>query len=64
MNNIREFREAKGWTQKELAERAGMPFQTLSYYENGREPKLTPARKLAKALSKPLDKVFPVSSEG
>jgi transcriptional regulator with XRE-family HTH domain len=64
MNNIRSFREQRGWTLKELAEKAQLPFQTLSTYENGREPKINPARRVAKALKKPLDQVFPPAAEG
>jgi len=61
MNNIKTFREQKGWTLKDLAERAGMPLPTVATYERGREPKLGAARKVAKALRKPMDSVFPIA---
>jgi transcriptional regulator with XRE-family HTH domain len=32
-NVLREARAAKGWSQKEAAERSGVPLQTLSRYE-------------------------------
>ena len=64
MNNIRVLREEKGWTVRTLANRAGIPFQTVSNYEHGTEPALSRARKVAKALNKPLDKVFPPAAEG
>jgi transcriptional regulator with XRE-family HTH domain len=60
MNNVRAFREEKGWTVRKLAEKAGLPFQTVYNYEKGSEPPVGNARKLAKALRKPLDAVFPL----
>lgn len=64
MNNVRVLRDQKGWTVRQLAERAGIPWQTVTSYEHGTEPALSRARKLAKAFNKPLDKVFPPVSEG
>lgn len=49
---IKEAREAKGRSQKELAEAAGMSPQQLSQYENGlRNPKLETLIRIADALN-------------
>lgn len=32
---LRELREAKGWTQAQLAEASGVPQQVISAYERG-----------------------------
>jgi len=32
---IRDARKSKGWTQKELAEKAGLSQQAISFIENG-----------------------------
>ena len=34
-NSVREAREAKGWTQAELAERIGVSRKTVNTVENG-----------------------------
>ena len=37
--NIKMLRQEKGWTQKQLAQKAGLPLQTIINYENSlREP--------------------------
>jgi transcriptional regulator with XRE-family HTH domain len=48
---VRDLREAKGWSQEELAERAGLHSVQISHVENGRnEPKLRTILWLAKAF--------------
>jgi transcriptional regulator with XRE-family HTH domain len=48
---LRELREARGLTQAELGERAGMAYQTIAKYERGAsEPIWTTVTKLADAL--------------
>lgn len=48
---LKARRLVKGWTQKELAERSGVPQQTISHYErNGMQPTVVPVQKLAYAL--------------
>jgi len=48
---IRELREAKGWTQDDLAEAAGIHRVTIAKYEAGKvEPKSTSLSRLAAAL--------------
>lgn len=50
-DRIREFREAKGWTQDDLAAAADMNRVTIAKYESGRiEPKSKSLSKLALAL--------------
>lgn len=48
---LREAREAKGWTQEDLAEAAQMNRTTIAKYETGRiEPKSKSLKRLAAAL--------------
>jgi putative transcriptional regulator len=50
---IRELREAQGWTQRELAERAGVTRATVNRLENGRPRSIDfdVLEKLANALA-------------
>lgn len=53
---LKEFRENKGLSQTELANRVGLKQTTISQYENGsRRPNLSMAKKLAEALEMSLD---------
>ncbi len=55
---IREHRKAAGLTQAELAERAGLAFETISRLESGREPpSLRTAVALADAFATSLDAI-------
>lgn len=55
---IRKHRQAAGLTQAELAERAGLAFETVSRLESGREPpSLRTAVALADAFATSLDAV-------
>lgn len=57
---LRERREAKGWTQAELAERAEMNYQDISRLERGeRAPSWETLLRLADALEEPLDAFRP-----
>lgn len=48
---IRELREAKGWTQLELAKRAGVTPQSVSRWEQGQSnPRLDQLTRVAEAL--------------
>ena len=52
---IKEYRKSKGFTQKELALRANIPYSTYSNYENNnREPNREQLQKIATALNVPL----------
>lgn len=58
---VREERERQGWSQGELAERAGTHLQTVSNVEREyRAVSLRLARDLAKALGVTLDALLPV----
>lgn len=52
---LRELRDARGWTQEELGERADVPQTTVSSLESGRVTRTSDANmaRLAKALSVP-----------
>lgn len=57
---IREAREEKGVTQKELGELLGYSSMGISHFENGiRELRLSDLQKLAEFLAKPLSFFFP-----
>jgi transcriptional regulator with XRE-family HTH domain len=54
---VRQAREARGWDQKTLALRAGVPSSVISRLERGFNPGITlvSARRIAKALGLGLD---------
>lgn len=61
---ITEHRKMKGWSQAELARRAGMHPSTVSLIESGRQvPYPSQLAKLAKALGVPADLLEEVSSD-
>ena len=54
VHRIKELRKAKGMTQRELADTAGLAMDTISRYERGdREPRITEMSMIAKALGCP-----------
>ena len=57
-NRIKELRMAKGWSQEELADRAGICTQSVIRYEGGHFGQLWVALAICKALGKYLDEVF------
>ncbi|MFV0373346.1 helix-turn-helix transcriptional regulator [Microbacterium sp.] len=58
-NSIRPFRDAVGLTQAALADRIGVPRQTVIAIEQGKySPTLELAFQIARALQCPLDEVF------
>lgn len=58
-NRVREAREARGWTQAELAERIGVSRKTVNTVENSVFiPSTTVALKLARALGEPVEGLF------
>jgi putative transcriptional regulator len=59
-NMIRTFRLANGWTQQVLANRVGISRLMISLFEHWRrDPSLALAYRLADALGKRIDEVFP-----
>jgi transcriptional regulator with XRE-family HTH domain len=54
---VAEKREERGWSQQELAEKAGTSYQTIWRIERGKhkEPGIYIARKIARALNVSLD---------
>ena len=60
---IADLREERGWSQKELAARAGIPPVRMSRIENGvYAPVLEDLPRLRVALGVPIDVLFPAAS--
>ncbi|MDB5738379.1 MAG: transcriptional regulator [Sphingomonas bacterium] len=58
-NTLREERTRLGWTQAELAERAGVSRKTINTVENGVfVPSTILALRLAKVLDRPVEALF------
>jgi transcriptional regulator with XRE-family HTH domain len=53
MNRIRAARQARGWTQADLADRARVSPRTVHAIENGQECRQATKRKLLIALAVP-----------
>jgi DNA-binding XRE family transcriptional regulator len=58
-NKVREFRELNAWSIAELARRAELAPQTISKMEKGISTSRTSKLKVAKALEKKIEEVFP-----
>ncbi|HVS01394.1 MAG TPA: helix-turn-helix transcriptional regulator [Thermoanaerobaculia bacterium] len=64
-NRIRDLREARRWTQTDLAQLAGVTRQAIHAIErNKHDPSLTLAARIARALGQPLDHVFHLDELG
>ena len=58
-NRVRELREAKGWSQGELAEQLAVSRQTVNAIETGKyDPSLPLAFKIARLFDKPIEEIF------
>lgn len=58
MTGVQRLREARGWSQAELARRAGVPRTSLIRWEqNGRVPLYGQMKKLAAALGVVVDQL-------
>ena len=55
MNRIRAARQAHGWTQNELASRAGISARTIHAIEKGRPCRQATKRRILQALGVPWD---------
>ena len=53
MNRIRAARQALGWTQNELAEKAGISARTIHAVEKGRPCRQATKRRILSALGVP-----------
>jgi DNA-binding XRE family transcriptional regulator len=58
-NHVKRFRETIPLSISELARKAGLTPQTLSKMEKGLSTRKNSELKVAKALQKPYDEVFP-----
>lgn len=54
---LAKVRKARGWSQQDLADRAGVPYTTIYKCERGthQEPRVSVAAQLARALGVSLD---------
>jgi putative transcriptional regulator len=58
-NRIRDLREAKGWSQGDLAEALDVSRQTINSLENGRyDPSLPLAFAIAKLFKRSIEQIF------
>jgi putative transcriptional regulator len=58
-NRIRVLRAERGWSQAELAERAGVSRNSINSIENGRfDPSLSLAFAIADAFERTIEQVF------
>ena len=58
-NRIRELREARGWSQGDLAEALDVSRQTINSLENGRyDPSLPLAFAIAKLFKRSIEQIF------
>lgn len=59
INQVRELREAHGWSQAELARRLTVSRQTINAIETGRyDPSLPLAFRIARLFHKTLESIF------
>ena len=57
---VKKLRDERGWTQQELADRAGLTKDTISNHETGkrRDPPLSAVRALATAFGVPVTELL------
>ena len=62
--HVREFRIAKGFTQEDLAEKAGVTRQTILFLEGGKyNPSLALAWRISRIFGKSVEDVFMFEEE-
>jgi len=65
MKTIRQLREARGWSQAELAHRVGVAPSTIYNWERGKfDPRASQLRQLALALAVSMDDIALTDDEG
>lgn len=57
-NNVRQYRKRAGLTLVRLAELSGVPKSTLEDIEQGADPQVSTAIRLAKALNTSVEKLW------
>ena len=58
-NRLRELRDARGWSQGELAERLEVSRQTVNALETGKyDPSLPLAFRIARLFGEPIESLF------
>ncbi len=58
-NEVRARREARGWSQGDLAERLGVSRQTVNAIETGKyDPSLPLAFRIARLFGEPIEELF------
>ncbi len=58
-NRIKEYREALGWSQEQLARKSGVSRSTIGDVETGAHmPTIEVVLRLAEALETPIEKLF------
>lgn len=58
-NRIKEYREALGWSQEQLARKSGVSRSTIGGVETGAHmPTIEVVLRLAEALETPIEKLF------
>jgi len=58
-NRVKELRDARGWTQQELADKVGVSRQSINSIERDRYvPSLVLALTFARVFDCPIDKIF------
>ena len=61
MSTVKELREAKGWSQVELAHESGVTVATISRLENGHPVNKATLKHISRALGVSFDKVTGVT---
>jgi len=60
VNNLKKYREEKGYTQEMLASSLNLPVRTYQYYESDRrEPKVRLANRIAAFLGTTIIAIWP-----
>jgi putative transcriptional regulator len=58
-SRVRELREARGWSQGELAEHLAVSRQTINAIETGKyDPSLPLAFRIARLFRQPIESIF------